>query len=401
MIARESYLNKLNKYRDKKLIKVITGLRRCGKSTLMQLFQADLIESGIEQDRIISINFEDFEYFELLKAKPLYNYLKEKIAILKNENKKIYIFLDEIQQVENFERVVDSLYIDDQIDLYVISSNANLLSGELSTLLSGRYVEIMVLPLSFKEYVSAFNQSISKNELYNKYIQFGSLPYILDLDDDPEIIKGYLEGVINTVILKDVVGRKKISDVMMLESVIRFVFDVVGSIVSIKKISDSMTSAGRKISSHTVESYLEGLVDSFVLYPVKRYDIKGKQHLKTLEKYYIVDLGLRYFKLGNRGLDLGHLLENVVYFELIRRGYEVYIGKIDTYEIDFIAINPTETIYYQVALTIRDQATLERELRPLRAVPDYFPKFIITLDDDLALNYDGIQVVNAIDFLLS
>lgn len=400
MIPRDFYVNKLIKYRDKKLIKVITGFRRSGKSTLMHLFQEHLINSGVGPDQIISINFEDFDYYDLLEAKPLYAYLKEKMAALEDAHKKIYIFLDEIQQVEQFERVVDSLYINENVDLYVTGSNAILLSGELSTLLSGRYVEIMVLPLSFKEYVSVFDSSVSKQVLYNKYIQFGSLPYVLELDDDQEIIKGYLEGVFNTVVLKDVVGRRKIADVMMLESVIRFVFDTVGSIVSVKKISDSMTSMGRKISSHTVESYIEGLVESYVLYPVKRYDIKGKQHLKTLEKYYVVDLGLRYLTLGNRGGDLGHLLENVIYLELIRRGYEVYIGKVDAYEIDFIAASQTETIYYQVALTVRDQLTLERELRPLRAVSDHFPKFIITMDEDMALNYDGIRVINAVAFLL-
>lgn len=401
MIKRESYLNKLKKFRDKKLIKVITGLRRSGKSTLMQLFQEFLIEDGVGKDQIISINFEDFDYYDLLKAKPLYAFLKEKISALNKDNKKIYIFLDEVQQVEDFERVIDSLYIMENVDLYVTGSNANLLSGELSTLLSGRYVEIMVLPLSFKEYASVATPVESKMELYNKYIQFGSLPYVLELEDDPELIKGYLEGVFNTVVLKDVVGRRKIADVMMLESVIRFAFDSIGSIVSIKKISDAMTSSGRKISSHTVESYLEGLVESFVLYPVKRYDIKGKQHLKTLEKYYVSDLGLRYLKLGNRGVDLGHLLENVVYLELLRRGFEVFIGKVDQYEVDFIAVSQSETIYYQVALTVRNQETLDRELRALRAVPDHFPKIIITLDEDMELNYDGIRIINAIDFLLS
>lgn len=397
MIVRETYLNKLRKYRDKKLIKVITGIRRCGKSTLMQLFQKHLTESGVETDQIIAINFEDFEYYDLLETKTLYAYLKEKIS---DSKKKYYVFLDEIQQVNNFERIMDSLYIKDNVDLYVTGSNAKLLSGELSTLLSGRYVEIMMLPLSFKEFVSAHSQPINFKEVYNRYIQYGSLPYVLELDEDEEIIRGYLEGVFNTVVLKDIVARKKIADVMMLDSVIRFLFDAVGSIISIKKISDTLTSSGRKISSHTVESYITGLVDSFVLYPVKRYDIKGKQHLKTLEKYYIADLGLRYLQLGNRGVDLGHLLENVVYLELLRRGYDVYIGKIDAYEIDFIAVSQKETLYYQVAFTVKDKETLERELRPLRAVSDHYPKYIITLDDDIEISYDGIRVINAIDFLL-
>ena len=359
--------------------------------------QQQLMKSGVDANQIISINFEDYDNYDLLEPKTLYAYLKEKMI---DSSKKFYVFLDEIQQVESFERIMDSLYIRDNVDLYVTGSNAKLLSGELSTLLSGRYVEIMVLPLSFKEYVSAFDQPINHKALYNKYIQFGSLPYVLDLDDDEDVIKGYLRGVFSTVVLKDIVARKKIADVMMLESVIRFLFDAVGSIISIKKISDSLTSAGRKISSHTVESYISGLVESYVLYPVKRYDIKGKQHLKTLEKYYIADLGLRYLQLGNRGVDLGHLLENVVYFELLRRGYDVYIGKVDAYEIDFIAVSQTETLYYQVALTVKDKETLERELRPLRAVSDHFPKCILTLDDEMEVNYDGIRIINAIDFLL-
>lgn len=397
MITREVYLNKLRRYRDKQLIKVITGIRRSGKSTLMQLFQQELLASGVAAQQIIAINFEDYDYHHLLEAKALYSDLKDKMGDLKE---KVYIFLDEIQQVHDFERILDSLYIKDQVDLYVTGSNARLLSGELSTLLSGRYVEILVLPLSFKEYQGAHRPESNPKALYNQYIQYGSLPYILDLDGDAEIIKGYLEGVFNTVILKDIVARKKIADVMMLESVIRFLFDAIGSVISIKKISDTLTSAGRKISSHTVESYINGLVESFVLYPVKRYDVKGKQHLKTLEKYYVADLGLRYLLLGSRNLDLGHILENVVYLELIRRGYSVYIGKVDTFEIDFIAVSQVETSYYQVAYTVKDSETLSRELRPLRAVNDHYPKFVLTLDDDIEVSYDGIRVMNALDFLL-
>lgn len=400
MIVREIYLNKLNKYKDKKLIKVITGIRRSGKSTLLQLFRVQLLENGVEEDQIISINMEDFDYVDLLEGKALYAYIIEKMTAVSASKKKIYIFLDEIQQVEGFERVVNSLYIKDNVDLYITGSNANILSSELSTLLSGRYVEIMILPLSYKEFVSALSPETSKRDLYNRYVQYGSLPYVLELDNDAEVIKGYLEGVFNTVVLKDIVARKKIADVMMLESVIRFMFDAIGSIISIKKISDTMTSVGRKISSHTVESYIDGLVESFVLYRVKRYDIKGKQYLKTLEKYYISDLGLRYIQLGNRGVDLGHLLENVIYLELIRRGFDVFIGKVDAYEIDFIAMSQTETLFYQVAYSVRDQETLERELRPLKALNNHYPKYILTLDDDPELDYEGIRVVNALDWLL-
>lgn len=400
MIDRNQYIKKLLKYKDKKLIKVLTGLRRSGKSTIMDLYQKALLERGVDEDQIIHINFEDFEYIDLLEARPLYAYLMQRIAEVKTKDRMIYVFLDEVQQVEDFERVIDSLYIKENIDLYITGSNASLLSGELSTLLSGRYVEVMVLPLSFKEYAEIADITKTKRELYNKFTLYGGLPYVTDLEDDADLIRGYLEGVFSTVVLKDVVARKKVADVLMLESVIRFIFDAIGSIVSIKKISDTMTSAGRKISAHTVESYIEGLTESFVLFPVKRYDLKGKQHLKTLEKYYLSDLGLRYLKLGTRNIDLGHILENVVFLELKRRGYELYVGKVDAYEIDFVAVSPVETLYYQVAYTVSDQETLERELRPLKMVPDHFPKFIITMDEVHERSYDGIKVIYALDFLM-
>lgn len=400
MIDRNQYIKKLLKYKDKKLIKVLTGLRRSGKSTIMDLYQKALLERGVYQDQIIHINFEDFEYIDLLEARPLYAYLMQRIAEVKTKDRMIYVFLDEVQQVEDFERVIDSLYIKENIDLYITGSNASLLSGELSTLLSGRYVEVMVLPLSFKEYAEIADTTTTKRELYNKFTLYGGLPYVTDLEDDADLIRGYLEGVFSTVVLKDVVARKKVADVLMLESVIRFIFDAIGSIVSIKKISDTMTSAGRKISAHTVESYIEGLTESFVLFPVKRYDLKGKQHLKTLEKYYLSDLGLRYLKLGTRNIDLGHILENVVFLELKRRGYELYVGKVDAFEIDFVAVSPVETLYYQVAYTVSDQETLERELRPLKMVPDHFPKFIITMDEVYERSYDGIKLIYALDFLM-
>lgn len=400
MIDRNQYIKKLLKYKDKKLIKVLTGLRRSGKSTIMDLYQKALLERGVDEDQIIHINFEDFEYIDLLEARPLYAYLMQRIAEVKTKDRMIYVFLDEVQQVEDFERVIDSLYIKENIDLYITGSNASLLSGELSTLLSGRYVEVMVLPLSFKEYAEIADITKTKRELYNKFTLYGGLPYVTDLEDDADLIRGYLEGVFSTVVLKDVVARKKVADVLMLESVIRFIFDAIGSIVSIKKISDTMTSAGRKISAHTVESYIEGLTESFVLFPVKRYDLKGKQHLKTLEKYYLSDLGLRYLKLGTRNIDLGHILENVVFLELKRRGYELYVGKVDAYEIDFVAVSPVETLYYQVAYTVSDQETLERELRPLKMVPDHFPKFIITMDEVNERSYDGIKLIYALDFLM-
>ena len=323
MIRRESYLKKLQGYQEKNLIKVITGIRRCGKTTLLEMFRNDLLEQGIEANQIISINFEDMNYMDLLEAKPLHDHLIERLT-----DKMNYLFLDEIQMVAGFERVLDSLFIRKNVDLYVTGSNAHMLSGELATLLSGRYVEIFMLPLSLMEFSEGLGEIGSKDSLYSRYLDVSSFPYALELKDDPELRRGYLEGIFNTVILKDVVARKKIADAMMLDSVIRFLFDSIGSMVSIKKISDTMTSSGRKISTHTVESYIQGLMESYVVYQVKRYDIKGKQHLKTQEKYYVADIGLRYLLLGRKRVDVGHILENIVYLELLRRGYEVYIGKV-------------------------------------------------------------------------
>lgn len=396
MIKRELYLDKLRGYKDKNLIKVITGIRRCGKSTLLEMFREELIESGVELDRIISINFEDMNNSHLLDSKKLHDFITGDL-----EDKKTYIFLDEIQLVPEFERVLDSLYIRKNIDLYVTGSNANMLSGELATLLSGRYVEIFMLPLSILEFSEGLEEDLGNEDLYNRYLEVSSFPYALELKDDVDLIRGYLEGVFNTVILKDVVARKKVKDAMMLDSVVRFLFDSIGSIVSVKKISDTMTSMGRKISTHTVESYIQGLMESFIVYQVKRYDLKGKQHLKTHEKYYIADLGLRYLLLGRKRTDIGHILENVVYLELLRRGYEIYIGKLGQYEVDFVARTKEETIYIQVAATVRSEETYQREIRPLKAVTDSYPKYILTLDNDPRMNDEGIWIMNAVEFLMN
>ncbi len=396
MIVRNEYLQKLAAFQDKKLIKVITGIRRCGKSTLLDMFQQYLLDNGIEKNQIIAINFEDMDFDELRVAKELYAYVKKTL----NPTKKNYIFLDEVQQVENFQRVVDSLYIKETVDLYITGSNAMMLSGEIASLLSGRYVEIEMLPLSFKEWV---NHQGNKNDLASKYVhylEYSSFPYALELGEHRKLIRDYLSGVYNTVILKDIISRNNISDVLMLESVIRFIFHNIGNVVSIKKISDSMTSSGRKISTHTVESYIKGLMDSYIVYQARRYDIKGKQYLKTLEKYYVVDIGLRYFLLGNKFADVGHILENVIYLELRRRGYQVYIGKVDNLEVDFIAMNQDGVKYYQVAASVRDESTLERELRPFKKIKDDYPKILLTLDDDPEADYWGIRQKNALKFLL-
>lgn len=396
MIERKEYLNTLIDFKDKHIIKVLTGIRRCGKSTLFILFQNYLLNNEVTKEQIISINFEDIDYEELLDYKALYKYIKERLI----PNKMNYIFLDEIQNVENYQKAVDSLFLKDNIDLYLTGSNAYLLSGEIATLLSGRYIEIQMLPLSFKEYVSYFNDKTDLARKYTDYLINSSFPYTLELNGLKKNIREYLGGIYSTVVLKDIIARKNINDVFMLESIIRFMFDNIGNLCSIKKIADTMTSDGRKITSPTVENYLSALVDSYILYKVRRYDIKGKQYLKTGEKYYVVDIGLRYYLLGTKKVDMGHILENIIYLELLRRGYEIYIGKVGSTEVDFIAINDEGIEYYQVALTVHDEKTLERELYPLNSISDHNPKYLLTLDNDPITSHNGIKQINAIDWLL-
>ena len=350
MVERKEYFEKLICYKDKKLIKVITGVRRCGKSTLLKMFQEYLLENGVQKNQIIAVNFEDYEFDELKDPKVLYQYILDRLL----PDRTAYIFLDEIQNVNDFQKVVDSFFIKDNIDIYLTGSNAYMLSGELATLLSGRYVKIEMLPLSFSEFVQARGQGKSLDEKYQEYIETSSFPYTLHLSKDKIQIKEYLTGIYDSILVKDVIARKKISDVMMLESVIRFLMDNIGNQLSTKKISDTMTSGGRNINVRTVESYVSAFMDSYIVYQAKRYDIKGKQYLKTLEKYYIVDIGLRNVLLGNPGKDIGHVLENVVYLELIRRGYDVYIGKVDDVEVDFVAKDEKGTKYIQVAASVRD-----------------------------------------------
>jgi hypothetical protein len=395
MIERSQYLEKLISFKDKKLIKVITGIRRCGKSTLLNIFQDYLLKNGVDENQIISINFENPDYEDLKDYKALYKYIEKDLI----SNKKNYIFLDEIQNVVDYQKVVDGLYIKENIDLYITGSNAYFLSGELATLLSGRYVEIEMLPLSFKEYLSALPEKTNLPEKYRNYLVKSSFPYTLELDDENQI-RMYLGGIYNTVILKDVVARKNISDVNVLESVVRYMFDNIGNITSDKKISYSLTSAGRKISNHTVENYLSALTDSFILYKVGRYDVKGKQYLQTNEKYYLVDIGLRYFLLGSKKADMGRILENIIYLELLRRDYEVYIGKVGTMEVDFVAVKNGDIEYYQVAQTVQQPETLDRELKPLDSINDHNPKFLLTLDLEPPTSHKGIKQIYALDWLL-
>lgn len=395
-IVRKEYLDKLIAFKDKQIIKVITGVRRCGKSTLFEIFQDYLIDHHVSREQILSINFEDYDYEDLLEPKRLYEYIKGKLI----PNEKMYVFLDEIQSVRDFHKVVDSLYIKKNIDLYITGSNAFLLSSEIATLISGRYIEVKMLPLSFREYVWSTGNENELQSKYRKYIEFSSFPYVLELKDDKKMVKDYLDGLLNTIILKDVVQRNKISDILMLKSILRFLFDNIGSPLSSKKIADTLTSNGRKIDTKTVEKYIHALIESYVVYQANRYNIKGKEYLKTLGKYYVVDIGLRQALLGTSSRDVGHILENVVYLELIRRGYEVYVGKINDLEVDFVAFTGDEVNYIQVAATVRDEKTLERELAPLEKIKDSHPKYVLTLDDDPEANHNGIKIENALEWLM-
>lgn len=395
-IQRPEYLNFLIRSRDKQIIKVLSGVRRCGKSTLLEIYRDYLLDKGVNANQIISINFEDIEYGYLTDYMQLYNYVK---ALLLPERMN-YVFLDEVQHVGQFEKVVDSLFIRKNVDLYITGSNAYLMSGELATLLTGRYVELKMLPLSFKEYCDGNKKDISLSQKYLSYVQSGSFPYILHYENNKKEVQEYLSGIYNSILLKDVVARFKISDVMMLESVTRFIFDSIGSQLSTTKIANTMTSSGRKIDQKTVEKYVRALTESLLLYQAGRYNIKGKQHLKTLEKYYVVDIGLRYMLLGSRSSDVGHILENVVYLELLRRGYSVYVGQVGDLEVDFVAVSETVTTYYQVAATVRDRSTLDRELAPLQKINDHYPKLVLTLDEDPTADYEGIKIINVLDWLL-
>ena len=407
-IDRKEYLDFLVKSKDRQIIKVVSGVRRCGKSTLFEIYKDFLLENGVAKNQIISINFEDMDYEELTDYKKLYEYIKSKMI----GDKKNYIFLDEIQHVDKFEKVVDSLFIKENTDLYIIGSNAYFMSSELATILSGRYIELKMLPLSFKEYYQAKleyekmeqkENRISKTliQYYNEYIVNSSFPYTLQLDSDLKNIHEYLSGIYNSVLLKDIVARLKISDVMRLESVVKYIFDNIGNLTSLSKIANTLTSMGRKTDAKTIEKYIRGLTDSLLVHEVSRYNIKGKEFLSTLSKYYVTDLGLRQMILGNRNIDMGHILENVIYLELLRRKGNVYVGQFDKNEIDFVVINSNEIEYYQVALTVLDENTLKRELDAFKNIKDNYPKYLITLDDVMVnTDYDGIKVVNALEWLL-
>lgn len=406
MVERKNYLEKLIAWKDEKVIKVVTGIRRCGKSTLLDLYKEYLKKSGVEDGQIVAVNFEDLENEALQDYKALYAYLSDRLC----SGKMTYIFLDEIQKVEGFEKVVDSLYIKENVDVYMTGSNSWLLSGELATLLSGRYIEIKMLPFSFAEYYESRGGG-DADRLFADYITNGSFPYIATMDRAKEKTDMYLEGIYNTVIVKDIEERqnrkekdpnkRKVSDISLLKNISKFLASSIGSPVSVKRIADYITSSGRKVSQNTIDDYIEALVQAYVFYQVDRYDVEGKQLLKQNGKFYIADLGLRRYLLPKREYDLGYSLENVVYLELLRRGYEVNVGKMGQTEVDFVAKKDDVISYYQVTASLTEQTTFEREIRPLKKINDNYPKKILTLDRFTLGNYEGIEVQNAVDWLLS
>ena len=396
MIERTEYLEELKRWKDKDLIKVVTGIRRCGKSTLFELFINYLKENNVAEEQIIHLNLEDADY-DFKSYKELYDYVNKKL----DSKKQYYVFLDEVQNVLEFQKAVDSLYIKKNVDVYITGSNGYLLSGELATLLSGRYVEIKMLPLSFKEYISAFD-SKDYQQLFLNYMKNGGMPgNISILKTNPNDIDKYLDGIFSTIVYKDIMIRNNISDKMLLECVLKFIFDSIGSPISTKKISDTLTSKGMMTSNHTVENYITAFLESFLIYKAERFDVKGKNLLVRDYKYYAVDSGLRSYLLGKKAdSNMGHILENIVYLELLRRGYRVYVGKVDDLEVDFVAENRDGLKYYQVALTVRDQKVLERELKSLQKTGDNYQKILLTLDMDLESDYDGITKMNVVEWLL-
>lgn len=398
MVVRKEFMKILWDWKDKKVIKVVTGVRRCGKSTLLSQFKSEVEKVG--ECNTVSINFDDLENEFLCDYHVLYQHLVEKIA----DGLMNYIFLDEIQLVPQFEKVVNSLFLKENVDIYITGSNAYMLSGEIATLLSGRYVEIKMLPFSFAEYAQ-FKRDFLKKEvaadetLYNEYVSLGGFPYVASISNDKNLVRDYIRGIYSTIVLKDIIQRKKLSDSDVLEKVCKFTLSNVGNLISPKKVSDTLTSGGRKTAPATVENCYNALTESYLFYKATRYDIKGKEFLKSLEKYYAVDMGLRFFMLGIRTGDDGFILENVVFLELLRRGYEVYVGKYNDFEIDFVAKKDGLTEYYQVSLSVRGQDTLERELRPFRLIKDNYPKFLITLDNSNDIDHDGITQVYAVKWL--
>lgn len=404
MVIRKEYLSRLLAWKNEQVIKVVTGIRRCGKSTLLKQFQDLLLEKGVSLEQIISINFEDLDYEDLLDYKALYAYIKERLC----PDKMTYIFLDEIQKVDSFQKAVDSLFIKENTDIYITGSNAYLLSGDLATLLTGRYVEISMLPLSFAEYLECSGET--GEQALASYMKFGGFPYLTQMENTADKVDTYLEGIYNTVVVKDIEDRqlrknpdpnkRKITDITLLKTIARYLASVVGSPVSVKSVSDYLVSSGRKVSPNTVDDYMEALQESFIFYPVERFDINGKQLLKVNRKWYIVDLGLRNHILPKKRYDLGFSLENIVFFELLRRGFKVNVGKNGDAEVDFVAQKQGVLHYYQVTADMTNEDTFDREIRPLQSIKDNYEKMILTMDHMTPGDYEGIKVVHLLDWLL-
>lgn len=401
MIYRSDYMSQLQAFKDNKIIKVVTGLRRSGKSTLLQMYRDELIANGVSPSQIQFINFELMKYDSVRSYGQLYELITENIV----PDKKNYLFFDEIQQVNGWEKAINSLTLEYDTDIYVTGSNAYLLSSELATLISGRYVEIKMLPLSFKEYYEYYKDSEkSSEELFNAYLKYGGLPQLLSLPSDERVISSFLESIYDTIILKDVVGRNKLKDIDLLKRVFAFVCGNVGSITSTNSIAKYVAMEAKLDASlrpATIGNILEMLENAFIIYKANRYDVKGKEVLKSLEKYYVADMGLKNTIVGYNLENFGHSIENIVYLELLRRGYKVYVGKFDNKEIDFVAIKKEETRYFQVTESLADGKTQEREVAPFYATNDFYEKTIITTDKTYATNINGIKIVNLTDFLLS
>lgn len=397
LIQREQYLEFLRRHKDQDVIKVVSGVRRCGKSTLFELFKQELLASGVKANQIISINFEDLEYEPLQEYHALHEYIVERLI----PETPMYVFLDEVQHVPQFEKVVGSLFIKPNVDIYITGSNAYFMSSDIATLLTGRYVQVEMLPLSFKEFHSAYSQqNLSDMDIYNLYIEHSSFPRLVHVEDD-ESIDEYLESILNTVILKDIVTRLKITDVPLLLDIIKYLLANIGSLINPTKIANTLTSYGRKTDNKTVEKYLQGLKDGLLIYEVDRFDVKGKALLQRNAKYYVVDSAFRKFLLSRTDSDRGHILENIVYLELVRRGYRVYVGHLQNGEIDFVAKKPHRLEYYQVSYTVMEDTTLRRELSPLEQLDDNYPKYLLTMDVLYKTdNHNGIEQKNVLDWLL-
>lgn len=389
-------MSRLRALKDKRLIKIITGIRRCGKSTLLLMFRNELMAEGVEESQIIHLNFEDYDNYDLREPSALHKYVKERLI----PHKRTYLMFDEIQNVRDFPEIINSFFLNDDIDIYLIGSNAYMLSSDIATVISGRYIEIRMLPLSFKEFTFGLNLESNPDAAYQRYLEWSSFPYTTELDDYKTLYE-YLDGLYSTIVLKDISQRYRFSDIMAFQSVIRYCADNIGNICSTKRIADCLSAQGRKVDVKTVEKYLSALKESFLLMQVQRFDIKGREFLKTLEKYYIVDIGLRNMLLSRKNYDSGRILENVVYLALKSTGREVFIGKWEQNEVDFVVKTDTGFEYYQIAASVRDASTLERELKSLKNISDSYPKYLLTLDREPRADYDGIIRMNVLDWMLS